>query len=471
MPAPPNTSPATAINIDTLPFTYTQQVDDAGTTYTVYFKRTVQPGETGYLVWGFGDLVTYQPSTDICDASDVLIDFGEGATVPGGPNAPIQCAAPSATTLYFRVNPNGGNPSPANLTFSALAAPQDPTAAGDFFINEDSGTYPAVIYGTTADDDVIGFKYPFAGGERSAVFSDGTGLYEDNGGPAGDPATVQLYDGQLSLLNGNVMAGTFVTAITCNNTLFYVAERNGGALTVKSVSKDGATVTTVASSLVSIPKAIAVSPDGTTLYFVKNGGSVASGSYAIGTWNLTTNLAGPDFVAAVAGKNTCQAELLCLLDGRVVVAYADTGSPFTASIRVYNTNGSLYASYNIPNGEGVDQRLATAEDDPTSFVIYANNTAGTRYVMKLTTATGAAVWNVLTTIFNRGSSVAVVAAYPNMVRSGHAESCPVTVLRQALPSTPSLRLTQLPILVAYDMAQLTPFVTSGGLVWKTPRPA
>lgn len=433
MPAPENTSTATAIDISSLPFSHDQRVDFEGTTYTVYYKRSALAGETGYGFWGLGDLTTYQPSTTVVDVNGTAIDFGEGATILGGPNKPIQHAVSPGTTYYYKVVPNGGNPSPANLTVAVQLAPHTAASVGDFFINEDSGTYPAVVYGTTANNLVKQLRWPFPGGEHSAVFSDGTGLYNDDGGPAGDPATVQLWSGLLTLTNANVMAGTSVTGITCNGTYFYVGENNAGTKTVKRLTKAGGTITTVASALVSIPNAIAVSPDSTTLYFVKNAGSSSPGSYAIGTWNLGTNLAGADFVAAVAGKDTCMQEILCLSNGKVVVAYANQGSPFAVTVKVYNTDGSTAASYSVTNAGSTDQRLATTPDDPTSFVIYCSDPADAqhRYVKKLTTLTGAVVWSVQTTIFNKGVSTET-SALTGMIRFGHASSCPVTVLRQAL---------------------------------------
>lgn len=431
MPAPTNTTPATAIDITgALPYSNTQQVDFSGTAYTVYYKRTALDGETEFGAWFFGDLVTYKPYTEVVDENDVLIDFGEGSKIQGNPNKPIQHPAVSGTTYYYRVTPLVAGNVPANLTISLLLGANQTILAGTPFINEKLGSgYPAVFFSRTADDTAVKFIAPFAGGENAAIFRDGTALFFDLGGAAGDPAFAWLYDGQLNLLNAAVISLADARGLTCNGdgNNFFISFVSGGVGSVKAISKAGAVGATVASGISNMAWAIAVSPDETILYFVKTTG-------AIGRWNLTSNTVLSDLAAAVASYTTSGigsgAEILCLSDGKIVVGYALTASPNTLLIKVYNADGTTYST--ITPGGVVAIRFGTAENDPTHFVTTIDNASSGIYrdIKKLRTSDGAVEWSVKTTVFDAGVSTETAAA--SMIRFGRSSSCPVSVIRQAI---------------------------------------
>jgi hypothetical protein len=64
MPAPTNTSFATATDLGTLSastLTASLRVDDSGTAYTVYFTFVAASDGVAAGALAFGDLVTYQP--------------------------------------------------------------------------------------------------------------------------------------------------------------------------------------------------------------------------------------------------------------------------------------------------------------------------------------------------------------------------------------------------------------------------
>jgi hypothetical protein len=57
MSVPGNIDPAHAIELGPLPHTLTQDVNDDGTTYTVWYKYTAVAGDNVIGIFAFGDLV------------------------------------------------------------------------------------------------------------------------------------------------------------------------------------------------------------------------------------------------------------------------------------------------------------------------------------------------------------------------------------------------------------------------------
>lgn len=76
MPAPPNTTALTAIDLGAFPASLTQDVHDAGTTYTVWYRFTA-PAD-GVVAWGkhlIGDRSSraiYHQSLDFLDEEAAL---------------------------------------------------------------------------------------------------------------------------------------------------------------------------------------------------------------------------------------------------------------------------------------------------------------------------------------------------------------------------------------------------------------
>src|SRR5690349_12413845 len=109
MPAPTNISALTAIDVGAFPFTYTQRVDDAGLTYTVWVKFTPPVGAVVVSIYGFGDLTTYIPT---------LETFNGPASAPtaigiNGINSPVQMLVTPGVEYFLQIVTNGGNPTPA----------------------------------------------------------------------------------------------------------------------------------------------------------------------------------------------------------------------------------------------------------------------------------------------------------------------------------------------------------------------
>src|SRR5688572_6253734 len=112
MPAPTNTAATSAISLGTLPASVSQDVHFSGTTYEVWYTLTAPAGATVIGFFGFGDLSVYRPTTLVYTgpAASPVAYLGLGAQ-----NKPFQFPVTPGTEYFFKVTPNGGNPSPAIL--------------------------------------------------------------------------------------------------------------------------------------------------------------------------------------------------------------------------------------------------------------------------------------------------------------------------------------------------------------------
>jgi hypothetical protein len=236
MAAPTNVTAADAIDLGgVLPANATQQVDDAGTTYTVWYKFTA-PLAGGNLVgiFGVGDLSVYTPRTVVYSDEGVtkIVEAGLSFT-----NRPVQVAVTAGGTYWIELVTNSGNPTPANLTLNVQQGPFETCAVGAIAVNDDTEGFPLMLISSTTSHDVRSAVSPFPAGEAGDILpQSGRSLWSDawNG-------HLELYDPDFTLVTQVAIDVGFGFAIRANTTLnqFYVGIP-GSPVTVKTVDADGA---------------------------------------------------------------------------------------------------------------------------------------------------------------------------------------------------------------------------------------
>src|SRR6516164_2379034 len=137
MPAPPNTSFGTAIDIGAPPTTITQNVNFGGTTFSVFYKYSAS-GDDSIGAFAFGDLVTYKVELHIFEDTDLVnewLGLGSGADII---NIPCKLPVRAGHVYYFKCVSHGGNVSTANLSLTISQRPQLGSSNGDLLVIEDT---------------------------------------------------------------------------------------------------------------------------------------------------------------------------------------------------------------------------------------------------------------------------------------------------------------------------------------------
>jgi hypothetical protein len=435
MPAPTNISFATAIDLGTtLPANASQTVDFAGTTYTVYYSYTAQSGDPPVLgLFAFGDLAVYKPSTDIYigpAGSPTLLFLG-------GQNKPSQFLVTAGTQYFFKVNTNGGNPTPANLTLNLQRFANASYPTGSIGVSDDTDGFPiAVLSSTTALP--LFFTPLNAAGEASAITTTGIlMLNTENGSPSDQ---VKLFNSTLQLITTlTPFAGKIVRGIATDmTTRFYV---NGfGIGTVNAYDTSGNFVH--AWTLPDLDNVSQAVTHGNTILYSANVG-VAS---AIRRYDLVNSVGLTDLVAGVATYKIGKSSLLVLADGTIIAAYYGGGSTTNVSVRAYSAAGALLHTYAMGESNA-DVRLAMAIDDPVSFWLWTKDltapggtSTGFSTFRNIRVSDGALLSSLNSAEYEHGVYVPAATATP--VRFGHSESCPFWITRVG-PSTPTFHTTEL----------------------------
>jgi hypothetical protein len=419
MPAPSNVSFATAIEIDA-PGDYAQQVDDAGTTYTVFV--TFVAAETGEMgAWGYGGAVGsgYRPYLEAYDAAEVLICTGDL-------NKPIHFSVTEGERYYLKAVKNG-NTTPSNLALNTtFKAPAAAALVGSLLVNYDADGFPLTIASSHTDYDIIGHVNPFPNGEGGDILKSGRSLWQDsaNGnfilfGPSFETlATVSFtYVGIDPTVRANILTNKF----------YIMSAGSGGTharvTTVLPSGALGGTIWTLTGETAII--AGAPSNDDTIWYFSTSGS-------AIKTWDLVGNAAGADLVAAVPSIGI--KEMLVLGDGTLLVLYKAGGGTPVYEVRRYSPSGTLLNTYDLSaQYNGSDGRIARALDDPTSFWAWTwlpGGSDGIARFINVRISDGSEISHVDHLNFQNGYYHAAETATP-LGRFGISESCPFVIYRRA----------------------------------------
>ena len=232
MPAPTNISFLTATDLGTLPATVTQQVDDAGTTYTVYYKFTAPAESVVIGAFAFGDLAVYRPT---------ISPWNGPAASPtqilsiAGQNVPIQFPVTPGTEYFLKILTNGGNPTPANLSLNVQVAPNSTVPIGTIAVNDDTTGFPLALIDATTNETIRRFVQPFPNGEQGDVLADGTICIDDRG-----TSKVQVYTNQLNAVSTLTPTAAPTIIRTCLGlNVFYVGQPTN-PITVRTVTSSGA---------------------------------------------------------------------------------------------------------------------------------------------------------------------------------------------------------------------------------------
>src|SRR5574338_352331 len=98
MPAPTNTTSATAIDLGQWPISFTQEVTFGGITYSVWYKVTpATSGMINLLAWGGGG--TYIPELPVYDSDATSVIYSLSLVT----EVPIQFPVVAGHTYYFFV--------------------------------------------------------------------------------------------------------------------------------------------------------------------------------------------------------------------------------------------------------------------------------------------------------------------------------------------------------------------------------
>lgn len=373
MPAPTNTSGATAIDLGTtLPTFVSQNVHDGGTTYTVWYKIT--PAVDGVLLVGAN--ITASPATYAPTLNMYTPTFGTLVLNQGNSGQPIQFRVVAGQTYWFEIVANVGNPSPAVMVLQVAMGPDESYAAGDHLVSddEDNNTNAIVRPGSTpvAGDvstaPVRKFIEEFATGELGDTLLSGIILHSNNGGTP--PSDARLFSAALALIAdvtfpgaGGVNGLRSIRASKNGNKFYAVRGASGGIHTVSTVSPAGViggTTWSLPAVVSQTVHAIAASNDESILYFAYS----SNAGTALKRWDLVNNVALPDLVPLIANQRI--GEILVLLDDTLIVTYdRNVGAALpNGIIKHYSAAGVELHSMAVTDDTA---RLAVALNDPASF--------------------------------------------------------------------------------------------------------
>ncbi len=401
------------------PYSTTQNVNFSGTTYTVWYRYTAQPGDSAISVFGFGDLVTYLPTIDVYSPDGLTPYLFIEAT-----NIPVQFGVVPGTSYYFSFTSSTGDVATAVLILSVRRAPAIPAPAGSLLINDDTAGFPAMILAPTTGS-VLQLLMPFPGGENGDVLNTGELCFQDN-----NFTFQQTYYNAAGALVATT-ALPFAGVVSTNSLLthFYLADPGGGAVhakatTVSAVGVQGPTTWTFGAAGLT---GMAPNLTETILYYTGSGGALAA---VVKTWNLVTNAAGADLVAGLANYTTN--DILVLADGTILVQYWRIN--VNTVVKQYSAAGATLNTYTFAVASTTLTRICRAINDPVSFWIFLkDDTHGISRIQNIKIVDGSVISTFDLANFESGVLQLPASATPAAF-FGPSQSCPIVVLRA--PRTP-----------------------------------
>ena len=454
---PTNIDFTTAIDIGTsLPYTTTQDVRDAGTNFTVYYKYTGQPGDSEIGVFGFGELSPgYQPRVRVYLGPAGAPTLYTAATHIGDVNKPIQVPVLEGQELFFEfISFTGNTPDPAVLNLSVVRAPDTAVAEGDIFVSDDSEDLPAVII-DGATGDIKRFINPFPAGEAGDILTDGTILHENLAD--GD---FKLFDSDFNLVTTVAFTGVGTPKIrTCNGgNCFYVGYPGlgGTQALAKRVANDGTIGSTIGPFGSAGLNALAAKNDETILYYCQTRGG------AIERWDIGGNVATTDLVAGITDHFV--EDILYLDDDTIIALYFDPTTKST-QIKVYDTSGTTLNTFNLGTSFTANTpRLAYALDNPDSFWVWTHPSganSGKSVFTNILVSDGSTITTFTIREFESGAYNGTATETPD-AQFGPSFSCPFFILRVGSGPT-TATLTVIKVTSPTDTGQTFDFTTTGGL--------
>lgn len=308
--------PGTYIDITTIPFSRLVTTAEfnggtfGGIANEVWFRYVASAGGVLGVRPNVERVLTLTTSIFASDGTTVLNSIGS--------NRPLGIAVASGSTYYVRIQKSPSGAIGSNFTAEFDTRPYLTTIPdGAIIINDFNFGAPAIVFDTSGT--VLGYKENFPAAEFGAMLANGRVLLET--GISG----AQVFDADLNYVLTVGALGPSIT-IARGNGQWWVVETDG---TVKTVSSDGLTVTTVA-TLPAQPASFGVSLDETILYYVD------ADSPIVKRWDLVNNVALTDLYTEPGFDNagdgdtmgltinfTPNGELLVLSDDSMVTWWLD----------------------------------------------------------------------------------------------------------------------------------------------------
>ncbi len=436
MPAPTNTTPATAINISALPYATTQTLTDSGTDYTVWYKYTPADDET-ISVWGYGVIGSHQANTSIwtLDGGGSPVGYLSLTDSSQG-NTPLTFPVEAGTTYYFKFIPVLFSVATFVLTLAVDSAPAEVLPDAFIFVNDDTQPFQAIALDAT-DGTLLRYIEAVSGEEGDVLVPGGQILLEDN---AATSSTFQLYTRSFEPIAAvaALTGGVGLIRTTPSRDRFYIANSGidgasnpvGGATVAKytTVSSSGATGTVVDFPDLGL-SAIAPDLNETVLYYARRIPFTGVWDRVVKRIDLTTGLPLSDLVTVGAANDRIHA-MLVTADDDLIVAFFEfaTSQNF---IQRFNAAGVLQATYSFGTVVGgliptTVTRLAYDFDDEGAFWVWEHGDDGFSHFRKIRLSDGTQLTHLQVAQYEGGYYSPDENADP--ARFGVSESCPFLVL-------------------------------------------
>jgi hypothetical protein len=446
MAPPANTTSATAVDVGILPYTTTQQVDDAGIVYTVWYKYTAT-ADGMLALWMYGAVDAYAPSVRVYLAPGTTTQYMAVGASPAAHTLtePVQFPIRSGETYLFKASYSGTVFSPSILTVHLETfTPTTIIPRESIAINDDAGTvprgdgtfdtFPLALLSSTADYTSLRYIPSFPSGETGDCLNDGTSLVGNDN--ESDTPKLYVFDANVTQLAvTDISAVCFslkdIRANRLTGKFFMLYQDVSGAhrYRISRVSALGAieATTSAIGTAGHTILCIATSPDDTIAYYVDN-----TVTAAIRRWDLVNDVALSDLVVVNANFSR---NIVCLSDGSVVAVLQIPVN----EIRRYSAAGALLNSYTAASIgmdflTGADSRLAQSVDSLTFWyrnLINGDAVTGVQSgkMVKVDADSGSVLLSVLGTAYSVGDSLSSPKS-PSVLPTlfGYSESCTFWVL-------------------------------------------
>lgn len=446
---PPNTSMATALVIDALPYTNTQNLtgmtgQGGGEEYNLWYKLPASL-VTGSEIIGaravpvnfapadpFGQVLAYvNPPVGIY-GTPYLNAKSNFTSVGGRIQIPLEIPP---RDYYFRMFIEDFDPLPTyDATFTCYAAPANQAlSAGAILVNNDSaGFAAAVVHPTTGA--ILAFLPSIVHGETGDVLPNGRLLLEGPGG-------FNLYDAALQLLTtvaltGNVGSGNQVDT-------FYALTTETAQRWIRKITQDGV-ISTRWGPVTNDALLVAVSRNGTIAYFTNGLPNGTGDGGKVHRWDLVNDVPLSDLAPAFTSGNPFNLQqagvtpggILVLADHSILVNYYRSNGA-DSRIRRYAPDGTLLSTYDFtgPSLYTLIDRIAhDPVDDGLSFWAWSKGGGaafGLGSFQKIRVSDGVALSTAISAEVNFGYQLRIDSNVNNQ-QFGHPFSCPFVLLRSAV---------------------------------------
>ena len=436
MPIPTNTTPALAIDILALPYTFTNDVTGLSAPYTLWWKRIAQADDIllGCVAYAQSGAL-YRPQITFWSGPDAnTLTQIDSSNFTIGHDTPCQFPVSVGTSYWIKVEDDGFGSSPGILVFDIQPTPStDPIPSGSLFINDDTesldidGAFAGIwaVILDQATGEVIACARTTVG-EEGAILSDGTMMLQ-NDDATSEASTLYLYDSDFNLITTIPLSvGSIQVELAANGLTFYRCERVSPSndSVIKTYDNIGTVIDTYTITGYK-PQTIAVKKDDSIVYM--NDGTLAEDIQAFDVALLSFSSFAPGETGKVLGKQS----LAVLADDNVVAAWSDGAS--TIVVKIYDDAGVELHSYAFtpPANLSDGPRVAVTDDDATFYWIWASGVvSGSRKskFSKIQVSDGTVLTTFTVNVFESGSGPSESGNVDPTQRFGNSKSCPFLIL-------------------------------------------